>query len=279
LVCDHALARAMRRGVKGLSMFDWIYDYPPGWIAGGLASSLAIVTWAGILIFRPRVHRWLHAARPANEMVVAALNSFAVVYGILIGLIAVEVYQNYSTMGDIVSKEASSLSALYRDITGFPQPLRAGLEEKLSAYAREVVETSWPLQRRGIVPRGETTRLAAFYDELLTFDPKEKRHELLFAETLKEFNALAEHRRTRLNNIDTGIPPILWWVVLIGGAFHIVLVWLFDMEKHIHLILGGMLSAYIGLVTAFIAVMDRPFRGEIGDGPAAIEDVLRGFRK
>ncbi|WP_363349250.1 hypothetical protein [Methylocystis echinoides] len=32
--------------------------------------------------------------------------------------------------------------------------------------------------------------------------------------------------------------------------------------------------AYIGLVTAFIAVMDRPFRGEFNKGPTAIVDVL-----
>jgi hypothetical protein len=260
-------------------MFDWIYDYPPGWIAGAFALFLAIVTWAGILLFRPKVHRWLHAERPANEMVIAALNSFAVVYGILIGLIAVEVYQNYNSMGDIVSKEAMSLSALYRDVSGFPQPLRAQLEEKLRAYIREVVEVSWPQQRRGIAPTGESDRLTDFYDQLLSVDPKEKRHELLFAQTLREFNALAESRRARLSNVDAGIPSILWWVVLIGGAFHIVLVWLFDMEKHIHLILGGMLSAYIGLVIAFIAVMDRPFRGEIGGGPSAIAGLLNSIKK
>jgi hypothetical protein len=260
-------------------MFDWIYDYPPAWISVAVAGLLAFVTCAGILLFRPTVHSWLHAARPANEMVVAALNSFAVIYGILIGLIAVEVYQNYSAMEDIVSKEASSLSALFRDVSGFPEPLRTGLEDKLRAYAREVVDVSWPQQRRGSIPQGEAKRLTGFYVQLMTFEPQDKRHEILFAETLKEFNALIEHRRMRLDNVETGIPAILWWVVLIGGAFHIVLIWLFDMEKHIHLLLGGMLSAYIGLVTAFIAVMDRPFRSEVGDGPAAIQNVLRSIEK
>lgn len=260
-------------------MFDWIYDYPPSLIAAIFAAAALIVTCAGIFVFRPIVRRWLHRVQPANELVGAALNSFAVLYGILVGLIAVEVYQDYSSMGDQVSKEASSLSALYRDVSGFPQPHRADLQEKLRAYAREVVEVSWARQRRGLRPSGESARVTEFYNRLLAFAPANKREEILYAETLRELNALLENRRMRLNSVNSGIPSILWWVVLIGGAFHIVLIWLFDMERHMHLILGGMLSSYIGLVTAFIAVMDRPFRGEVSEGPAAIQDVLESLMK
>ncbi len=254
-------------------MIDWIYDYPPGWVGFLAATGLSSVTCVGILFFRPLVRRWVHSRRPANEMVVAALNSFAVIYGILIGLIAVEVYQNYSAMGDIVSKEAASLSTLYREASVFPEPIRDNLQDRLRAYAKEVVEVSWPLQKKGIEPKTETARITAFYNELMTFNPADKREELLFLETLRELTALSENRRARINNITTAIPPMLWWVVLVGGAFHVMLIWLFDMEKHVHIVLGGMLSAYIGLVTAFIAVMDRPFQSAFNQGPSAIEDV------
>jgi hypothetical protein len=36
-------------------------------------------------------------------------------FGLLLGLVAVATYQNYSNVGHIVDKEASSLAALYRD--------------------------------------------------------------------------------------------------------------------------------------------------------------------
>lgn len=255
-------------------MMDWIYNHPPGLVGFLAAVGLSSVTCAGILFFRPLVRRWVHSRRPANEMVNAALNSFAVIYGILIGLIAVAVYQNYGAMGDLVSKEAASLSTLYRDVSGFPEPIRGRLQERLRAYATEVVDVSWPLLKKGIEPKGETARITAFYNELMAFNPTDKRQELLFLETLRELNALSENRRARINNIATAIPPMLWWVVLVGGAFHVVLIWLFDMEKRVHIMLGGMLSAYIGLVTAFIAVMDRPFQGEFNQGPTAIQDVI-----
>lgn len=255
-------------------MFKWIHDYPPGWVGFLAAVGLAAVTCWGIVLFRPLVRRWLHSERPANEMVNAALSSFAVIYGILVGLIAVEVYQNYNLMDDIMSKEASSLSALYRASAVFPQPFRGALQERLREYAEEVVNVSWPQLRAGVKPKGESRRVAALYDELSRFTPADRRQEILYAETLREFTALTENRRMRLNNFMTAIPSMLWWVVLVGGACHVALIWLFDMEKHVHLILGGMLSAYIGLVTAFIGVMDHPFQGAFNTGPGPISDVM-----
>ena len=45
-------------------------------------------------------------------MVGDALTNFFVLFGILLGLLAVVTYQNYAIVGDIIDKKASSLSAL-----------------------------------------------------------------------------------------------------------------------------------------------------------------------
>jgi hypothetical protein len=102
----------------------------------------------------------------------------------------------------------------------------------LRAYAHEVIEVSWPQQRRGFKPIGEIARLTVFDNRLLTFTPKDKREEILLAETMREFSTLAENRRFRLNGLDSAIPATLWGDILMGGAHNIVLSWLFDMEKH-----------------------------------------------
>ena len=69
----------------------------------------------GLLVFRPIVRSWIDKERRANDMVGFALSSFSVFYGLLLGLLAVAAYQNFSTVSDTVDKEASSLAALYRD--------------------------------------------------------------------------------------------------------------------------------------------------------------------
>jgi hypothetical protein len=41
-----------------------------------------------------------------------------------------------------------------------------------------------------------------------------------------------------------------------------------------HLMLGGMLSAYLGTMIFLIAAMDNPFRGEVSISPAVFETIF-----
>ncbi|MGH8515496.1 MAG: hypothetical protein ACREV8_16455, partial [Gammaproteobacteria bacterium] len=76
--------------------------------------------------------------------------------------------------------------------------------------------------------------------------------------------------RSRLANVTTGLPPVLWWVVAFGALMNIILIWIQDMEIHVHMILGAALASILGVVIFLIAALDNPFRGKVGAGPDAI---------
>jgi hypothetical protein len=50
-----------------------------------------------------------------------------------------------------------------------------------------------------------------------------------------------------------------------------MLIWMQDMERHVHLILGGILASILGAVIFLIAELDNPFRGEVSISPDSIE--------
>jgi hypothetical protein len=79
--------------------------------------------------------------------------------------------------------------------------------------------------------------------------------------------------------VTVGIPPVLWWVVAIGALLNIALIWMFDMEIHVHLILGGMLSLFLGIVIFLIAALDNPLRGAVSVGPDAFGIVYDQLMK
>ena len=83
-------------------------------------------------------------------MVGVALGSFSLLYGILLGLVAVGAYQNFSSISDLVTSEASCLTSLYRDTSAFPEPYRAQLKADLANYTRFTIDQEWPVQRRVI---------------------------------------------------------------------------------------------------------------------------------
>ena len=133
-------------------MMYWIYDYP-NWAMMALFVAVFLgVTWGGIFATRATVHSWVHRERRANEMVSSALASFLVLFGLLLGLVAVATYQNFAGVSDTVDKEASSMAALYRAFAAYPSPIRHQLRDRLREYAHSTIEDDWPLQRQGKVP-------------------------------------------------------------------------------------------------------------------------------
>jgi hypothetical protein len=103
----------------------------------------------------------------------------------LLGLLAVATYQDYSTVGDIVDKEVSSLSALYRDVSAYPQPIRSQLQNALREYARYTIGEGWKEQRNGVLPKGAD----AITKTLLAFEPTTEHEKIIHTETAKELNS------------------------------------------------------------------------------------------
>jgi hypothetical protein len=258
-------------------VLDWLDDLPLGF--GFLVAALCAVGvgLGGMLLLRPYFHRWIHGEERTNEMVSLSMASFFVFYGILVGLVAVGVYANYASAQDNVTKEASSLAALYNDVGALPVPQRSTLLADLRAYAKETIEEDWPAQWRGVVPGGGTARLKAFQRDLVGTTTTRKSEEIAYAEAFGQLEKLVELRSNRLAEVGSGIPTILWWVLWIGAFLSILIVWMLDMDVRVHGILTAVLSAFIGIVIFLIADMDQPFRGRVIVTPDPYVMVYRSF--
>lgn len=243
------------------------------------ASAILAISLLGLFLFRALLFDWIHSEPLTNEMVGLSLASFSVLYGILLGLVAVGAYQNFASVGDLVTREAASLAALYRDTSAFPDPFRSAIQRDLRDYTRYSIDRGWPAQRQGIVPTGGSKRITTIFSDLVRFRPIDRYGEVIFAETLRQYNNLVELRRARLAEVTTGIPAVLWWVVAVGAFLNLVLIWMLNMEIHVHVILATILSVFLGVVIFLVAAMDNPFRGEVSVGPDAYELVYQTFMK
>lgn len=260
-------------------MFYWIYDIPT-WQLGALFAVLFVgVTWLGILFISPIIKLWFRSQEGLNDLVGYALGAFGVFYGLLLGLLAVATYQNAASVDDTVAREAAALAALYRDVSSYPEPIRADLQKRLQDYTRFVIEKAWPAQRRGEVPQGSVQMMDEFQRALTQFEPTTKGQEILHAETLKAYNEMVVLRRLRINAIQAGIPGVMWYVVGVGAIINTLLILCFRMRFDIHLVIGGVLSFFVGVVIFMIAAMDHPFRGEVSVVPDAFELIYTSLMK
>ncbi len=164
--------------------FYWIYDLP-NWL---LCLVIVVITTGlallGLVISRPIVKRIAGASSKHNDLVSYFLASMGVFYGLALGLIAVATWENYTEVDAVVTSEAAALSSLYRDLDGYPQPLRNNLESLMRDYTRIVIEKEWPAHKHGIALEDGDIILDQLENEIMNFEPTREREKIVHAEVL-----------------------------------------------------------------------------------------------
>lgn len=252
----------------------WVYDLP-NWLFC-LLTILVFVAFgvAGLLPTRSWVRHQHRVDHSHNDIVGYYLAAVTVFYGITLGLVAVGTWTTYSDVGTKVDREAEVVSSLYRDVGGYPEPVRDALRGDLKAYTQYVITVGWQLQRRGIVPSGSGVFMQRFQERLLAFEPATAGQQILHTETYKQFNNLVEARRARLNAVTTGLPGSLWALVIMGALISITVTLFFDTPSlSMHLWMTILMSGLLGLLIFLIGTLDNPFRGQVSVGPDSIQMV------
>jgi hypothetical protein len=255
-------------------MFYWIYDIPTWPMVGMFCVFFVGVTWLGIVFVRPILRAILGRSAGLNDSVGYLLGAHGVYLGVLLGLLAVAAYQNYSSVESVIGNEATKLSGLYRDVVTYPEPYRTKLTTILRVYTEFVIKEAWPLQKKGLIPTKGTKIVNEFEKELLKFEPQTATQQIMHAEAIHQLNAFTEARGARLQAVTTGIPAILWTVVIIGAGVAIFLMWILDMKLMSHFVLSGVVSFYLATLIALVAAMDNPFLGEVSVSADPYQMVL-----
>lgn len=256
-------------------VFYWIYDIPTPQLAVLISGIFVGFFWIGCFLFRPILRSFVRARFGTNDIVGYILSCFGVFYGLLLGLIAVAAYQNLNKAEENVSREAVALTALYQDLAAYGDPLRHTLRDELRDYCAYVIETAWPQQRKGIIPDKGRMKILAFRNSLHSFTPQTMHQVVFHAETLGEFDHYYEARRLRLHDVRSGIPAVMWYVVIVGAVINLAIVWMFDMRMISQLLLGGMLAFFMGAMIFLIAAMDNPYRGEVSVSSDAFQEACQ----
>jgi hypothetical protein len=261
-------------------MPDFIFDLPLLITGPAIVLLLWLYGVVGLLIIRRRVLPRLRTHREDAEFSGAMLQAIMVFYGLAAALIAVSVWQSYSDVAKIISQEATALAALYRDVSSYPEPIRPQLQKGLRDYVDQIIHQAWPLQERGKTPTKGVELMNRFQDTLDDFEPTGEGQKILHAETLRAYNQVIQARRLRLDAVNTGLPGILWFIIIAGAFISLTSSFFFKVEDvRLQGIQVVLVAAFIGLVMFMILALDRPFRGDLGLRPGAYQLVYDQLMK
>src|SRR5262249_28730264 len=188
------------------------------------------------------------------------VQAIGVFYGITVGLIAVGVWNTHSASSDLVSQEASSIGALYRDTANYPSPLKEELRQSLRDYIVYTINEAWPQQKKGVLVTGGTAIMDEFQTKLFAYQPANEGQKALHAEALRAYNKVLENRHLRIDAVHGSLSITMWAVIWIGAIISIGVAYFFHVEDwRIHAILIVLMAGFLAVLIFMITVNDRPF--------------------
>jgi hypothetical protein len=227
-----------------------------------MVAAIEAVSLVGLLLTRRFILPHLTFHDGINDAISGAVQTIGVFYGITVGLIAVGVWNTHSSAEDVVSSEAAAIGMLYRDVTGYPEPLREKLQGDLKQYTRALIDQIWPAQREGRRLDVGTQLMDDFQSSLYAYEPTTSGQIALHSETLRAFNNLIAYRRLRIDAVAGSLSGVMWAVIWVGAAISLGVGYLYRIEDpRIHAMLIALMAGFLGLVLFMIVINDRPFTG------------------
>ena len=251
----------------------WFYHIPT-WLLGVLVvSTFVLLSSLGLILTRGLAKRKI--AESDNDLASYFISAVGVFYALLVGLIAVAVWESFSEVESVVTEEAISISELYRDLEGYPEAKRDQVRSLLRDYLHHVIEVEWPAQQWGEVAPDKRHLVDQIVRAWVHFEPTTEGQKAIHAECLRELNIFLGCRRERRQAVAGGLPGLLWIIVLAGAVLTVGLTYFFWTENRgLHLLLTGFLSTMVGLVVFVIIALDRPLVGEVSVPPESYREVL-----
>ncbi len=247
-----------------------LHDLPEGLLCALIVGAFVALALVGMFASRAHVRKAVTDVRGHNDLVGFFLAGIGVFYGLLLGLVAVGTWENHAEAEALVTREATYIAALDRDVSDYPEPFNTELHALIGEYIRCVIEDEWPEQRRGVIPSAGVVRAEALERRLTQFAPADAAQSVLHAEAMREFNVFYEARSQRLDAVDSQLPDTLWWVMILGGVLTIAVCWMFTFShSKVQILLTASVAVMIGLLVFVSASLDAPFRGRSGIGPEA----------
>jgi Protein of unknown function (DUF4239) len=261
-------------------MFDFLFDLHLAVVGAAILILLCAFALSGLAIFSRYILPRLKLGPEESVFTSAMMQAVMVFYGLAVALIAVSVWQTYTDAGATTSREATAIGVLYREMGGYPEPVRSQLRQELREYVEYIINEAWPQQRRGEVPRGGVEKVNDVEAKLVAFEPATEGQKLLHAETLRAYSQLIEARRLRLDAVLTGLPGALWFVIVLGALVSLSSTFFFHVEdallQRIQVVL---LAIFIGMIIFIIFALDRPFRGDLGLQPDSYQLIYDQLMK
>ncbi len=253
---------------------SWLHDLSTGW--------LALVVFAGTYVVTAAIFFVVMAlakggrAEAFKAVSPGLLPPMGLLFGLLIGFLAAQVWSNSDRAQLAVDREASALRSVDLLMQAFPGEPEARMRVLLRRQIDESVTVEWPAMARGdatltVVPVAldRALRLA------LTLTPRTEGQKTAQREIVASVQATFDARRQRIILSESSVNWVKWTgVILVGVLTLLAIAFVQSGNRHAAAIALWLFASAMACSLVLIASHDRPFSGQFRIRPDLLQEVV-----
>ncbi|KAF0160026.1 MAG: hypothetical protein FD159_200 [Syntrophaceae bacterium] len=211
-----------------------------------------------------------------NDVAGFIFATLGVIYAVMLAFLVIATWQNYDEAEKNVTREANYIASVYRDTRPLPASFRNELKKDLIDYVNFIINDEWQIMSKGERSQNVQQSQDEIWRLFSSYIPKNETQKIFFAESVRKLNESFEMRRMRLLEANSGIHPILYFVLIIGGIITVSFMLFFGTENFVpQLIMTSMLAAMIAIALFTVIALDYPFIGDISIKADVFRNVLK----
>ena len=255
-------------------MSDWLLNLPVVWMGVLLLGAIYVVTGGLYALITTLAAGG--RARAFKAISPSVLPPLAIIFALLVGFLAAQVWSDADRASAAVNRETSALRALVLLAAAFPGEPEARLRDLTQRYIQDAATQEWPaMARRNATLTIAPPRLAEALRLALTLNPHGDGQVAAQREVVEALQSALEARRQRIILSRSSINWVKWTVLLVQAGLTLLTIAVVHSDNRgANRIIMAIFATGVGVAVVLIAAHSRPFTGEISVPPTVLLQVM-----
>jgi hypothetical protein len=255
-------------------MSDWFLNLSIPWMAFVVfAATYLIAACVYLVVIRLAVG---DRARAFKAFSPGMLPPLGIIFGLFVGFVAVEVWNDFDKAKLAVATEASALRAVVLLGETLPDEQRTQLRTLINRHIEEAVDREWPgMAHQHLSLTTLPTHLVEAMKLTISLKPQDESQRTAQREIVAALHRALDARRQRIIISQSGVGPVKWAAILLQGLCTLIAIAMVHSDNRLTCAIAVALFATgIALSSLLIAGYGAPFTGEISVKPELLQQVI-----
>ena len=255
-------------------MGDWLLNLPVLWMGVLILGAIYLGTAALYLgVSRLAVGERARAFKAISPGILPPL---AIIFALLVGFLAAQVWNEAERAGGAVNREASALRTVVLLGAAFPGAPEAHVRQLVRHYVQEAVTQEWPaMARQNATLTIAPPILADALRFALSLTPQQEGQVVAQREMVASLESALDARRQRIILSRSSINWVKWTVLLVQAGLTLITVAMIHSDNRTaNRIILAIFATGVGVAVVLIASHSRPFSGEISISPSVLLQIM-----